>query len=295
MEIPRVLTIAGSDSGGGAGIQADLKTITVLGGFGMSVITALTAQNTLGVHGIHEVPPDFVEAQFDAVAKDIGIDAAKIGMLSSTGIMQVVARKVREYQVDRLVLDPVMVAKGGSALIRPEAVQCLIDNLVPLALLITPNLPEAEVLSGVSISSSDDIREAASIIHRLGARNVLIKGGHGQGDATDILFDGKRFHEFVSPRIDTKDTHGTGCTFSAAIATGLALGLDIREAVHKAKEYITTAIRFSLRLGAGHGPTNHAAFLFRESGRCRCIQEPVDKEPTVHVPGGSSGEVVEKA
>ena len=289
MEIPRVLTIAGSDSGGGAGIQADLKTITVLGGFGMSVITALTAQNTLGVHGIHEVPPDFVEAQFNAVAGDIGIDAAKIGMLSSIGIMQVVARKVREYRVDRLVLDPVMVAKGGSALIRPEAVQCLIDDLVPLALLITPNLPEAEVLSGVSIGSAKDIREAASIIHRLGARNVLIKGGHGQGDAADILFDGREFHEFVSPRIDTRDTHGTGCTFSAAIATGLALGLDIREAVHKAKEYITTAIRFSLRLGKGHGPTNHAAFLFRENGCCRCIQAFVGKDSAVHVPGGSPG------
>jgi len=295
MEIPRVLTIAGSDSGGGAGIQADLKTITVLGGFGMSVITALTAQNTLGVHGILEVPPDFVEAQFDAVAGDIGIDAAKIGMLSSAGIMQVVARKVRAYQVDRLVLDPVMVAKGGSALIRPEAVQCLIDDLVPLALLITPNLPEAEELSGMSICSSDDIREAASIIHRLGARNVLIKGGHGQGDATDILFDGKGFHEFVSPRIDTRDTHGTGCTFSAAAATGLALGLGVHAAVQMAKEYITTAIRFSLRLGAGHGPTNHAAFLFRENGRCRCIQEFVDKDPAVRVPGGSPGEGVEKA
>ena len=272
MEIPRVLTIAGSDSGGGAGIQADLKTITVLGGFGMSVITVLTAQNTLGVHGIHEVPADFIEAQFDAVAGDIGIDAAKIGMLSSTQIMKIVAHKVKEYAINALVLDPVMVAKGGASLIREDAVKTLVEEFVPRALIITPNIPEAEVLAGMTIRTADDVRKAAAKIHKLGAKNVLIKGGHSTGDAVDILFDGKAFHEYASQRFDTSDTHGTGCTFSAAIATGLAKGLSVPEAVGTAKEYITTAIRFALKLGSGHGPTNHAAALLNESERYACTQ-----------------------
>jgi len=273
MNISRVLSIAGSDSGGGAGIQADLKTITMLGGFGMSVITALTAQNTLGVHGIHEVPRDFVEAQFDAVAGDIGIDTAKIGMLSSIPIMEAVAGKVRQYGIERLVLDPVMVAKGGASLMRDDAVQTLVRELVPLALVITPNIPEAEVLAGMSIGTIDDMHKAAGIIHEQGAANVIIKGGHASGDALDILFDGQEFRQYSAPRFDTKDTHGTGCTFSAAVATLLARGLSVPEAVKKAKEYITTAIRFSLRIGSGHGPTNHAASLMRESERYECVQE----------------------
>ncbi|MEA1936411.1 MAG: bifunctional hydroxymethylpyrimidine kinase/phosphomethylpyrimidine kinase [Thermodesulfobacteriota bacterium] len=264
MSVKRVLTIAGSDSGGGAGIQADLKTITVLGGFGMSVITALTAQNTLGVHGVHEVPEDFIEKQFDAVATDIGIDAAKTGMLATTQILKIIAKKIKEYEIEKLVVDPVMVAKGGVPLIEEEAQNSLIKELIPLALVITPNIPEAEVLSKIKISSVDDMKKSAEIVYGLGAKNVVIKGGHLTGDAVDILYDGKDFHEFTSERIDTLDTHGTGCTYSAAIATGLASGKTVFEAVKMAKEYITTAVRFSLRIGEGHGPTNHLAPILQE-------------------------------
>jgi hydroxymethylpyrimidine/phosphomethylpyrimidine kinase len=231
----RVLTIAGSDSSGGAGIQADLKAITVLGGFGMSVVTALTAQNTLGVQEIHEVPPAFVAAQFDAVATDIGIDAAKTGMLANSEIIRLVAGKIREYGIKRLVVDPVMAAKGGTALIREEAKRTLIAELIPLALVLTPNIPEAEVLSGMRIETLADMREAARIIRDLGAGHVIVKGGHLDGDAVDLLYDGGQFQEFVSPRIVTADTHGTGCTYSAAIATGLAFGRDVAEAVAQAK------------------------------------------------------------
>ena len=267
MTVARVLTIAGSDSGGGAGIQADLKTITALGGFGMSVITALTAQNTLGVHGIHEIPTDFIEKQFDAVATDIGVDAAKTGMLSSSGIMTVVAEKIEQYGIEKLVVDPVMVAKGGAMLIRQEAKQTLIDRLLPLAYVITPNVPEAEELSGMKIATVDDMNKVAEAIHRMGAKNVFLKGGHMSGDALDILYDGTAFHQFVSERIDTKNTHGTGCTTSAAIATGLAQGMDVCEAVRRAKEYITAAIRSALPIGGGHGPTNHMAWVLDGCGR----------------------------
>lgn len=262
MKPVRVLTIAGSDSGGGAGIQADLKTITVLGGFGMSVVTALTAQNTLGVHGIHEVPPEFVAAQFDAVATDIGVDAAKTGMLAGSEIIRVVAGKIREYGIERLVVDPVMAAKGGAALIREEAKRILIAELIPLAFVITPNIPEAEALSGVRIATLSDMKEAARAIRNLGPRHVVVKGGHLAGDAVDLLYDGRDFREFSSPRIATADTHGTGCTYSAAIATGLAFGRDVAEAVAQAKRYITEAVRHAWRLGGGHGPTNHLAPLF---------------------------------
>jgi len=261
MTIKRVLTIAGSDSGGGAGIQADLKTITALGGFGMSVITALTAQNTLGVHGIHEVPADFIEKQFDAVATDIGVDAAKTGMLASSEIMRTVAKKIEEYGIEKLVVDPVMVAKGGAMLIRQEAKQTLIEELLPLAFVITPNVPEAEELTGMKIATVEDMKEAAMAINRMGAENVFLKGGHMSGDALDVLYDGRDFYEFVSERIDTKNTHGTGCTTSAAIATGLAQGMDVYEAVRLAKDYITMAIRYSLCIGGGHGPTNHMAYV----------------------------------
>ena len=261
MKAIRVLTIAGSDSGGGAGIQADLKTITVLGGFGMSVITALTAQNTLGVQGIHEVPPAFVALQFDAVASDIGVDAAKTGMLLSTEILRVVAAKIRQYGIDKLVVNPVMVAKGGAKLIREDAREMLIKELVPLAFVITPNIPEAEVLAGIPVTSPDGMKAAASIIHGMGARHVVVKGGHLSGAALDILYDGKRFYEFTAARIDTRDTHGTGCTFSAAIATGLAKGQGVAEAVAEAKKYVEKAIRYACRLGNGHGPVNHLAPL----------------------------------
>jgi hydroxymethylpyrimidine/phosphomethylpyrimidine kinase len=262
MKPVRILTIAGSDSGGGAGIQADLKTITVLGGFGMSVVTALTAQNTLGVHGIHEVPPEFVAAQFDAVATDIGVDAAKTGMLTSSEIIRVVAGKIRQYGIEKLVVDPVMVAKGGMPLIHEEAKRTFIAELIPLAFVLTPNISEAEVLSGIRIATISDMREAARIIRDLGAGYVVVKGGHLRGDPVDLLYDGREFREFVSPRIATADTHGTGCTYSAAIATGLAFGKDVAGAVAEAKRYITEAVRHAWRLGGGHGPTNHLAPLF---------------------------------
>ena len=259
----RILTVAGSDSGGGAGIQADLKTITILGGFGTSVVTALTAQNTLGVHGIFDVPPAFVADQFDAVATDIGIDAAKTGMLATSDVIRTVAAKVRQYGIEKLVVDPVMVAKGGTALIRDEAKLTLIKELVPLAQILTPNIPEAETLAGMPITSLDDMKEAARIIGRLGARNVVIKGGHLAGDAADLLYDGSGFRLFSTPRIATADTHGTGCTYSAALATCLGRGMKVLEAVAEAKRYITEAVRFAWRVGGGHGPTNHLAPLFR--------------------------------
>lgn len=269
MRINRVLTIAGSDSGGGAGIQADLKTITALGGFGMSVITALTAQNTLGVLGIHEIPADFVVMQFDAVASDIGIDAAKTGMLASMEIMRLVAAKVRQYGIEKLVVDPVMVAKGGARLIREDAVETLIKELIPLACVVTPNIPEAEVLSGMRIAGPKDMRTASAVIHKLGAQHVVVKGGHLNGIATDVLFDGRHYYDFSAERIITGDTHGTGCTFSAAIATGLAAGKSVREAVDAAKKYTQEAIRYAWRIGGGHGPTNHFAPVFQELSRLR--------------------------
>lgn len=268
----RVLTVAGSDSGGGAGIQADLKTIAALGGYGMTVITALTAQNTLGVQGVYEIPVDFIEKQFDSVASDIGVDAVKTGMLSSAGIIRSVAGKIRQYGVEKLVVDPVMVAKGGGKLLRDDAKETLIKELLPLALVATPNIPEAEVLTGVHISSVDDMKDAARVIHRLGPRHVVIKGGHLPGDALDLLYDGKTFHPVSSPRIETKHTHGTGCTFASAIATGLAEGRTVREAVSRAKIYVTEAIRFGLAIGGGRGPTNHFATLFREVERFQCVE-----------------------
>ncbi|MDD5582874.1 MAG: bifunctional hydroxymethylpyrimidine kinase/phosphomethylpyrimidine kinase [Candidatus Marinimicrobia bacterium] len=273
MKLPCILTIAGSDSGGGAGIQADLKTITVLGGFGMSVVTALTVQNTLGVYAIHDVPPDFIKAQFDAVASDIGIDAAKIGMLSNIHTIQAVASKIREYGIKTLVLDPVMVAKSGDRLLQEDAIECIVKKLIPLSFVITPNISEAEVLADIKILTDTDIRESARRIYAKGVPYVIIKGGHLPGEARDTLFDGKSFYEYASPRIETMDTHGTGCTFSAAIATELAKGRSVPDAIKRAKEYTTTAIRFSLRLGGGHGPTNHGAELFRESARMMCVQE----------------------
>ena len=282
MVVNRVLTIAGSDSGGGAGIQADLKTITVLGGFGMSVITALTAQNTLGVQGIYEVPEDFVEKQFDSVATDIGIDAAKTGMLANPRIIRVVAKKLRQYGINKLVVDPVMMAKGGAPLISNEAKKSLIEELLPLALVITPNIPEAEELSKIRISSVNDMKKAAEIIYGSGAKNIVIKGGHLAGNPVDILYDGKNFHEFTSERIDTKNTHGTGCTFSAAIATKLAEEKSVFDAVKTAKEFTTAAIRSALNMGSGHGPTNHIANVLQESERYKCIQKLKDALQRLH-------------
>src|SRR5512139_886527 len=209
----RILTIAGSDSGGGAGIQADLKTITLLGGYGMSVVTALTAQNTVGVQGIHEVPARFVERQIDSVLSDIGVDAIKTGMLANKEIIEVVAKKIQQYGVETVVVDPVMVSKSGAPLLRKDAQKALIKKLIPLAWVVTPNLMEASVLSGMKVNSLEGMRKAAVQIWELGAKNVVVKGGHLKGTAIDILFDGQNYAEIVAPRIKTKNTHGTGCTF----------------------------------------------------------------------------------
>jgi hydroxymethylpyrimidine/phosphomethylpyrimidine kinase len=260
MAVSRALTIAGSDSGGGAGIQADLKTFTVLGVFGMSALTAVTAQNTLGVHGIYNLPLEAIEKQIDAVASDIGVDAVKTGMLSQVPIIETVARKIKENNIPNLVVDPVMVAKGGAALLENDSQQALIDHLLPLATVVTPNLPEAEVLTGMTIQTVEEMKEAAKRIHDFGAKYVVVKGGHLKGDALDILFDGQTFQEFTTQRYETQHTHGTGCTFSAAITAELAKGRSVREAVEVAKEFITCAIRDTLGLGQGHGPTNHWAY-----------------------------------
>ncbi|MFN8498806.1 MAG: bifunctional hydroxymethylpyrimidine kinase/phosphomethylpyrimidine kinase [Anaerolineae bacterium] len=259
------LTIAGSDSGGGAGIQADLKTFAALGVFGMSALTAVTAQNTQGVQGVLELPPAFVALQIDAVLGDLGADAVKIGMLSSAPIIEVVAEKIRTYNVQRLVVDPVMRAKGGDALLRPDARDALIGAIVPLAFVITPNLPEAETLVGFEIRSLLEMEAAARVIHAQGARNVVVKGGHLEDvDSIDVFFDGAEILHLPASRIATRNTHGTGCTFASAIAAGLARGLPAREAVAGAKQYLTDVLAASadLRLGRGpHGPMNHMALL----------------------------------
>ena len=264
----RVLTIAGSDSGGGAGIQADLKTFAARGVFGMSVVTAITAQNTLGVQGVYEIPPDFVALQIDSVASDIGVDAVKTGMLSSAPIIQAVASKVREYHFAPLVVDPVMMAKSGDPLLRDDARQALIELMLPLATVVTPNLPEAQALAGFEITGLEGMRQAARAIYALGPRNVVVKGGHlstGE-EAIDLLFDGQDFHEYRAPRVPTRNDHGTGCTFASAIAAELAKGAPVVEAVRIAKDYLAQVLSASARLGIGHGhgPMNHMALLIPE-------------------------------
>jgi hydroxymethylpyrimidine/phosphomethylpyrimidine kinase len=258
------MTIAGSDSGGGAGIQADLKTFQALGVYGASALTAITAQNTVGVTAVHEIPVDVIGAQIDAVVSDFGVDAAKTGMLSSAEIITTVAERVRHWRLSQLVVDPVMVAKSGDRLLREDAVHALKRELLPLAMVLTPNVPEAEVLVGRQLSAED----AARAIIDLGPRTVVMKGGHRGGDTcVDVLFDGRTFTEFSSERFDTPNTHGTGCTFSAAIAAGLAQGLSVEEAVGEAKRYVSEAIRRSTQLGNGHGPVAHDWLLSRESLR----------------------------
>ncbi len=256
MAVPRALTIAGSDSGGGAGIQADLKTFSALGVFGTSALTALTAQNTTGVFAVHEVPPEVVAAQIDAVVEDIGVDAAKTGMLSSAPIIEAVADRVRHHRIGNLVVDPVMVAKSGAPLLRPEAQDALRREILPLAAVVTPNLPEAETLLGRTIRDLAGMREAARALRDLGPRAVLVKGGHLQGDAVDVLYDGEEFEELRAPRVPSSYTHGTGCVLSAAIAAYLSKGLPVREAVRRGKEFVTEAIRYGLPLGKGVGPCN---------------------------------------
>jgi hydroxymethylpyrimidine/phosphomethylpyrimidine kinase len=253
------LTIAGSDSGGGAGIQADLKTFAALGVYGASVITAVTAQDTQRVYGIAEMEPGFIAQQIDAVLGDIGANAVKTGMLSSAPIIEAVAERLRHWDVTTLVVDPVMVAKGGDKLLRDDAVTALKERLLPLALVVTPNLPEAEVLVGRKIVTWDDTQEAAREIFSWGVANVVIKGGHREEDkmATDLLFDGRGFREFTAPRVQTQNTHGTGCTFASAIAATLAKGDSVTNAVASAKAFVTKALQDSYPIGHGHGPVHH--------------------------------------
>ncbi len=257
MKIPKAMTIAGSDSGGGAGVQADLKTFAALGVYGASTLTAITAQNTVAVTAVHDIPTDVITAQIDAVLTDIGADAVKTGMLSSSDIIECVCEALEVHGVQRLVVDPVMIAKSGDALLREDAIGSLRTRLLPLAMVVTPNIPEAEALTETTIVSDADVRRAAEAIVGMGARSVVVKGGHREGPATDLFYDGKEFKEFTAPRFDTVNTHGTGCTLASAVAAGLARGMVVTDAVALAKDYVTEGIRHSFSIGQGHGPLNH--------------------------------------
>jgi hydroxymethylpyrimidine/phosphomethylpyrimidine kinase len=257
MGVAKALTIAGSDSGGGAGIQADLKTFTAFHVFGMSALTAVTAQNSLGVHGVQTLSPPFVARQIDVVLQDFGADAVKTGMLSTAEVIAAVASCLRAHRVERLVVDPVMVAKSGDSLLEPSARDALIGELLPLALVVTPNLHEASVLAGVPVKTPEDMEEAARRIQARGPRHVLVKGGHLSADPTDILWDGTVFTRFSAPRIESPNTHGTGCTLSAAIAAGLAHHRPLVDAVRAAKAYVTRAIQDGFAAGHGVGALRH--------------------------------------
>ncbi|MCQ2464149.1 MAG: bifunctional hydroxymethylpyrimidine kinase/phosphomethylpyrimidine kinase [Oscillospiraceae bacterium] len=253
----KVLTIAGSDCSGGAGIQADIKTISAHGMYAMSAVTALTAQNTTGVSGIFSVTPEFVGAQLDSIFTDIFPDSIKTGMLSEPGIISIIAEKILEYKAANVVTDPVMISTSGSRLISEDALEVLTEKLFPLARVITPNIPEAEVLSGIKISGTEDMEKAARIIAEKTSAAVLVKGGHSISDATDLLLENGKVMTFSAQRIDNPNTHGTGCTLSSAIACGLAAGLNVSESVRAAKEYLTGALRAQLNLGRGSGPVDH--------------------------------------
>ena len=261
----KALTIAGSDSGGGAGIQADIKTFQELEVFGMSALTAVTAQNTLGVQAVFPMTADAVSKQIESIGEDMGTDAVKTGMLFNAEIIKGVSEKIEYYKWKNVVVDPVMIAKGGASLLQIEAISALKQYLLPLALVITPNIPEAEVLTGRTIRSNEDKREAAKMLYDFGVRNVVVKGGHDEdrNESVDLLYDGKEFTTFTSIRIQTKNTHGTGCTFSAAVTAELAKGVSVYEAVSKAKNFIQAAIEDQLHIGQGHGPTNHWAYSKR--------------------------------
>lgn len=260
--LKQVLTVAGSDSSAGAGIQADLKAMAANGVYGLSVLTSITAQNSKGVTDVYDLPSSIIESQLDAVFDDFDISAVKTGMLSTAGIVETVSRKLRHFGVTNLVVDPVMIAKSGHALLQPDGVDAVRTHLIPLALVLTPNVYEAERLSGLKISSVPDARRAAKEIHKLGCRYVLIKGGHLLAEqGTDLLYDGRFFTVFKGEFIETPHTHGTGCTYASAIAAQIALGKPLPDAVQTAKTYVTDAIRHSLPLGHGKGPTNHFYFL----------------------------------
>jgi hydroxymethylpyrimidine kinase/phosphomethylpyrimidine kinase len=273
MEPVKVLCIGGSDSSGGAGIQADLKAVSVCGCYGLSVITAVTAQNTQGVQYVYPVPQKFILAQLDSVLSDIGADAVKTGMLLTAGAVESVVKKVKEYRLEKLIVDPVMIAKGGRSLMQVQARNALVKKLLPQTYVLTPNIPEAEILAQFSIKTVVAMEKAAIVIHKLGARNVLIKGGHLPGikksGALDILFDGDRCYKFSAPWIDSIDTHGTGCTYASVLASALALRKNIVDAVWQAKDMVTTAIKNGLTLGNGHGSVNifWETFLTKKRGQ----------------------------
>ena len=271
--VPRALTIAGSDSGGGAGIQADLKTFAVMGVHGMSAITSITAQNTVEVRAIHDIPPDIVVAQIEAVADDIGVDAAKTGMLSNRGIIEAIIKPLDRYGFP-LVVDPVMIAKSGAKLLRDDAIESMVKHLIPRASVVTPNRPEAERITGIKIVSLDDAREAARVIvEEYGARAAVVKGGHMEGEySIDILYYNGEYREYKMPRVMKNTTHGTGCAFSAAIAAGLAKGRSIPEAVDVAKRFITMAIEYGLEIGGGHGPVNPVAWQAIPAERYKVLE-----------------------
>ncbi len=273
-KVPVAMTIAGSDSGGGAGIQADLKTFAALGVHGTVALTAVTAQNTFSVTAIQEISLDVIEKQIDAVYEDMGIDAAKTGMLYKPEVIELVSRKVRGYGFP-LVVDPVMVAKSGAPLLRPEAVEALREELIPVAKVVTPNIPEAEILAGMSIKSLEDMERAAEAISRLGPECVIVKGGHAASADTvvDVVYVQGRVYHFSKPRIRKTTTHGTGCTFSAAIAAELAKGVELLEAVKKAEEFVHLAIEFGLEIGRGYGPVNPMAYLYREASRYQALRD----------------------
>ncbi len=258
MRVPRALTIAGSDSGGGAGIQADLKTFSAFRVFGMSVITAVTAQNSVGVQGVLSLPPEFVVRQLDSVLSDFGADAVKIGMLATAPIVEAVAGRLAAGGERRpVVLDPVMIAKSGDPLLEPDARQALVRAMLPLADVLTPNLHEAAALAGIPVATEGEMEEAARRILALGPRTVLVKGGHLKDSATDLLWDGRQLVRFPAPRLDTPHTHGTGCTYSSAIAAGLARGRGLVDSVREAKAYVTAAIREGFQAGRGVGTLRH--------------------------------------
>lgn len=255
--VPVVLTVAGSDSGAGAGIQADLKTFAALGVYGTSVVTAVTSQNTMSVLGIENISLESIESQLEAVISDIGFDSVKTGMLSNPDVVGVVSKMLATDNSKPVVVDPVMVSKSGDRLLDNDAVQAILDKLLPLATVLTPNVPEAEVLSGMKIRTLGDVKVAAYKIVSLGAKTVVIKGGHLRGRPKDIFFDGDAYHEFTAQRIETKNTHGSGCTFASALAAGLAKNMNLLDAVRAAKEYVTDAIKYAYDIGHGHGPLNH--------------------------------------
>ncbi|MGO9568818.1 MAG: bifunctional hydroxymethylpyrimidine kinase/phosphomethylpyrimidine kinase [Desulfomonilaceae bacterium] len=269
----KVLTIAGSDSGGGSGIQADLKTILSLGGYGMSVVTAVTAQNTLGIQGMVPIAPEFVALQLESTLGDIGADCVKTGMLVNAEIVRVVAEKVTKYQIEKVVVDPVLASEWGSVLLDEEGRKAVVKELFPVAYLLTPNIPEAEILTGKTITTVSDMKKAAKRLQKMGPEYVLVKGGHLKEMAVDVLHDGSQHYEFSTQRVRTRHTHGTGCTLASAIATRLAQGISLVECIDQAKRYLYRALRFSLSLGGGIGPTNHFASITREIARTHVIEE----------------------